>query len=514
VYGDNIMVNDNSTTIQDAMNAINERFDENFTDTGIRASAAEISGQLTAGSVEVNGNITGKFLTIAPGVSELKNTHIAGAATIDGAVTAGSATINGAATVNGLATLKNGAAVTGKVTAGSAEVSGAVTAGSATISGAATVNGLATLKNGAAVTGKVTAGSAEVSDLVVAGTATINTLNEVNTLRAVNAVLQSLTTQGATMNGVTTIEKIKTALIESKTSNHALLQWALGNLTIGNLDDQIKIMSKERLNAVDDVGPHQVAYLDDLVGNILFQFAVYSIGDSPTALPPINPAQPPSPLDKALVKNWDGTPGHENPAYVTWVNEQWVFDSFVNKPDDYAWEWVVKHYRSFEYQDYSTVFVIYSHAEDWSIIDLPLELYRPFAEQNIIDNNAKAWTRYANNFIPNWLVKRVPRRVTSQDMGIDGPGNATPDRDKSGFIKNKPPLLSDYYGMNVIDGGDETDEAFNQANWGDHTWGFLVDGGNEHFNKVFRYFIDGGNEKFLAFWYNRVYPTLHELAEA
>jgi hypothetical protein len=65
--------------------------------------------------------------------------------------------------------------------------------------------------------------------------------------------------------------------------------------------------------------------------------------------------------------------------------------------------------------------------------------------------------------------------------------------------------------MNIIDGGDEESEAFNQENWGHHAWGYIVDGGDETYDPVFRYHIDGGNERFLPFWHNRIYPSLAEL---
>jgi hypothetical protein len=310
------------------------------------------------------------------------------------------------------------------------------------------------------------------------------------------------------MHGVTLIDDVRTNLIKNATGQRLLLQWAAGQITIGNLLDEVNLKSKSRPGVEDVAGTHKVAYLDDLVGNILFQFGVYSVGESEAALPPVNPEKPPVVGDIAIVKSWSGTP-----SYVKWTGSQWQLDSPINKPDDYAWEWIVKNYRSFEYQAYSTVFSIFSHDEDWSIIDLPLEMYRPFAEQDIIDNNAKAWTRYGSNFIPDWLAKNVPNRMTSQNTGVDGYGNDPPAQDKSGFIKNKPPILHDWHGMNIIDGGDEDSEDFNQENWASHAWGYIVDGGNEYFENLFCYFIDGGNEKFLPFWNNRVYPTLAEIGE-
>jgi hypothetical protein len=278
---------------------------------------------------------------------------------------------------------------------------------------------------------------------------------------------------------------------------------------LGNLLDHLKLSSSFRPKVQDTGGTHEVAYLDDLVGNILFQFGLYSIGEHQTNLPPVNQDRPPNLNEKAIVKSWS----NGLPAYVKWNGTAWVYDSLVNKPDDYAWEWVVKNYRDSVQEHYASVFVIYSHEELWSIVDIPLELYRPFAEQNVIDNNAKEWIRFAHNFIPDWLARETPQRISSADTGANGPGRHAPDTDKSGLILNKPPLLSDIMGMNSIDGGDEESEAFNQENWGDHAWGFIVDGGDETYDHVFRYHIDGGNELFIPFWYNRHYPTIEE-AEA
>jgi hypothetical protein len=449
------------------------------------AQSAAVSGNETVGgTLGVTGKITGSNgLEVTAGQTTLRNTQIAGTlntanVAISGNISAGGSISAGSAIISGNESVGGSLNVTGRITGNG---------------GLDVINGQTTLKN-TLVNGTLTAQSAAISG----GTASLSTLN------AVTAVLQSLTTQAATLHGVSIIDEVRTALAKNPNGQRVLLQWASGNLTLGNLLDHLRLTSSLRPLVQDSGGTHEVAYLDDLIGNILFQFSVYSIGASQTNLPPVNPARPPALNEKAIVKAWSGN----TPAYVKWNGTAWVYDSLLNKPDNYAWEWVVKNYRDSANEHYSAVFVIYSHEETWSIVDIPLELYRPFAEQNVIDNNAKEWIRFANNFIPDWLARATPRRITSADTGANGAGAHPPDTDKSGLILNKPPILSDLYGMNIIDGGDEESEAFNQENWGNHAWGYIVDGGDETYAPVFRYHIDGGNERFLPFWNNRVYPTI------
>jgi hypothetical protein len=245
------------------------------------------------------------------------------------------------------------------------------------------------------VAGSAAAGGLlSAADVDISGALSLQNLSVGGALSALSAAFQSLTAQGSALRGTTGIDEIRTALIKNPKGQRILLQWASGNLTAGNLLARLNLASLNRPHVQDSAGTHEVAYLDDLLGNILFQFSVYSIGEDEARLPPVNPDRPPGLNEKAIVKSWNGTP-----AYTAWDGGTWAYSAPLAKPDDYAWEWVVKNYRGYEYQDYSTVFLIYSHDEDWSVIDLPLKLYRPFAEQNVIDNNAKEWIRFANNFI-------------------------------------------------------------------------------------------------------------------
>jgi hypothetical protein len=527
-----------SETVSGALSAGNTTINGNESVSGnLSAASATISGTLTASSATITGSLTANSAEIAnalvvkdiiaSGNVEITGTLEFANANVTGNITAGSSVINGTETVNGKLEAKDGLEVTGNETVnGNETVSGALSAGSATITGNETVGGKLTASS-AEITGNETVGgnlsaasatitgNETVNGNLTAGSATI-TGNETvgGSLTANSATINGTLTAGsAAVSGITNLnelraEIIKTALIKNPNGQRALLQWALGNLTIGNMLDEFSITSSARPKVQDGIGTHDVAYLDDLIGNILFQFSVYAVGESQDDPPPINPNVLPVLDERAVVKSWYGTA-----AYVKWDGSAWVFDTPIDKPDNYAWEWILKQYRNSE-EHYASVFLIYSHVEDWSIIEIPLEMYRPFLEQNIIDNNAKTWTRYGINYIPDWLETEKPRRITAADMGVDGVGNSPATTDKEGFIKNKPPLLMDWQGLNVIDGGDETTEAFNQENWGEHLWGYIVDGGDESMDSVFRFFIDGGNERHIPFFYNKTYPTFAELAAA
>ena len=462
----------------------------------VSADAATLSGQLTTGSAVVNGNTRSQSATVTGALQ-------AGSAVITGAARAGSVQtpqaaigtlqVSGNTTVNGQLMVPN-LTIPGKITTDRLQVNDAVQ-GNLNVSGDLSASQLS--GSGLSVSGNVGADNVNA-----------NNLHAGNALTAVLATIGSLTTQnGAVMRGTTTIDDLRAAVVRDPAGTRIMLQWLGGEITLGNLIDRLELRSVSRPRVADTNGAHEVAYLDDLIGNILFQFSVYSLGESQTSLPAINPARPPTLNEKAIVKNWSDNV----PAYVRWSGAAWVFDGMVNKPDNYAWEWVVQNHRDHAYEHFATCYAIFSHEESWSIVEIPLELYRPFAEQDTIDNNAKAWTRHGVNHIPDWISTRVPERLTPAMMGVNGIGQTPPSEDR-GDIINKPPLLSDIYALNTLDGGDETTEDFNEAQWGHHAWGFLVDGGHEDMTPVFRFFVDGGNEKYLPFWYNRVYPTVGEAA--
>jgi hypothetical protein len=249
-----------------------------------------------------------------------------------------------------------------------------------------------------------------------------------------------------------------------------MLQWLGGEITLGNMADRLKLQSLNRPNGADAQGTHEVAYLDDLVGNILFQFSVYALGESQTSLPVINPERPPALNEKAIVKNRS----NHAPAYAKRSGTAWAFDRMIGKPDNYARERAAQRRRSHACERFAACRAVFSREE-----------LRPIV--------------CGAGHIPGWVSTRAPERITPAMTGVDGAGQNPPAEDRGSAILNKPPLLSDLYALNVIDGGDETAEAFNEAQWGDHAWGFLV---------------DGGHEKYLPFWYNRVYPALGELADA
>jgi cytoskeletal protein CcmA (bactofilin family) len=502
------------------------------------------------GDVQSSGKLKGASLDVS-GASHLHGTDIAGnvqvsgSAAVDGNISGNAASFNGqitapSAVVNGN-TRSNSATVTGELQAASAVITGAAQAGSVQtpqanignlqVAGNASIGGQLNVPN-LNIPGKITANKLQVNDRVdgnlainggisgsaldISGNASAdnvnaNNLNASNALTAVLATVGSLTTQnGTALHGITAIDDLRAAIVKNPLGTRIMLQWLSGEITLGNMADRLKLQSLNRPKVADAQGTHEVAYLDDLIGNILFQFSVYSLGESQASLPVINPERPPVLNEKAIVKNWS----NRVPAYVKWSGTAWAFDSMVEKPDNYAWEWVVQNHRNHTYEHFATCYAIFSHEELWSIVEVPLEMYRPFAEQDTIDNNAKAWTRYGVNHIPDWISTRVPERITPAMMGVNGIGQNPPAEDRGSVILNKPPLLSDLYALNVIDGGDETTEDFNEAQWGDHAWGFLVDGGHEDMTPVFRFFVDGGNEKYLPFWYDRVYPTVGEAANA
>jgi hypothetical protein len=246
-------------------------------------------------------------------------------------------------------------------------------------------------------------------------------------------------TGGAALHGITAIDDLRAAVIRNPLGTGIILRWISGEITPGNMADRLKLQSPARPNVADANGTHEVAYLDDLIGNILFQFSVYSPGESRSGLPVINPERPPVVNEKAIVRNWSGG--------------AWVFDSMIEKPDNYAWEWVVQHHRNHTYEHFATCYAIFSREELWSTVEVPLEMYRPFAERDTVDNNAKAWTRYGVNHIPDRISTRVPERITPAMTGVNGIGRNPPAEDRGGVILNKPPLLSDLYALNVLDAG-------------------------------------------------------------
>lgn len=340
------------------------------------------------------------------------------------------------------------------------------------------------------------------------------------------------------------INEARTDVIKSRDGQHEIALHTAHETRLGDGNDNLTLVSKSRVRADDEAGAHDVAYLDDLIGNILFQFGIYSFGESwhldplpeplpppdpaPTdALPPINrpgmkgqvieydPEHPDAYYSRFIVKHlWKWIDQYvqwqdAGPHYLRRAAGHWEVDTDsgengrVDKPDNYAWEWVVHNYRSVDYQDYSTVYLLFSHHEEWTILDLPLEMYRPFAEQDVYDKNAKQWIKYAANSAPDWNARDNALLFTDADLGISTPNSAgAQPPEPNGHILNKPPIfmqnrvVTDFEtAFNAIVDGGENITVPDGEGTVMQLWDAIVDGGDiddPTFNG-FRFHIDGGD---------------------
>jgi len=344
---------------------------------------------------------------------------------------------------------------------------------------------------------------------------------------SINISTNNLTSQNIQANGTftvdgnahlksnTTIMTLITNVIRSS-ANRAILQFiASTGITLGNNTDHLTLRSNTRPSVVLPDGTNQsIAFLSDFVGSIFFQFAIYSFAIRNS--PPINDKTPPVAGDIAIVSR-HGT--QARPAYLKWSNNNWVFDSWIEKPDGRTWQWLIKHHKNTNDEPFTPSFLLFSGTlqqndeNDWSIINIPLELYRTLRDQDVIDDNTKEWLQWANNSVPDWLETELSPSINRLQLGIGGAGSPAHQHRKRGYIANKPPILLSFREKNVIDGGDENDHEFIEDNWGAiedarFLFGYIVDGGDEESQPFFRYFIQGGNELFLPKFFNQVFPRL------
>jgi hypothetical protein len=360
--------------------------------------------------------------------------------------------------------------------------------------------------------------------------------------------------------GTAGIDEVYTDVIKSRDGQHEIALHTGHETKIGDGNDNLTLVSKNRVRADDQGGSHEVAYLDDLIGNILFQFGLYSFGESwhldplpeplpppephePDALPPINlpgmngqviefdPEHPDHYYSRFIVKRlWKWIDQYvqwqdAGPHYLRRTGGHWEVDTDsgdngkVDKPDNYAWEWVVQNYRSVDYQDYSTIYLLFSHHEDWTVIDLPLEMYRPFAEQDIYDKNAKKWIKYAANSAPDWNARDNALLFTDGDLGISTPNSEGAEPPPpNGHILNKPPIfmqnrtVTDFENAfnAIVDGGEDVTVPDGEGTV-PQLWDTIVDGGDiddPTFNG-FRFHIDGGD--FDTGWVPAPYGSLKQM---